>query len=106
MVQDITVEDEGMQRLAVQGLKEIKKSRRTVILGGNVPLSTHEGVVIAPLTPPLSERASNDIEELYSPEREERYESIALSSSEDGEWDPHPEQQLTPTDESEDVCFL
>lgn len=91
--------DQSTPVLTVQALKEIKKSRRTVMLAAKLPSATPE----SPLTPPLSERASNDVEGLYGPEREERYESIALSS-EDGEWDHRQGQQSAPPmDASEDV---
>lgn len=79
----------------VQCLKEIKKSRRTVILGSTAALSIPASCdnALPPLTPPLSERASGDVEQLFSPEISEHYESVDLSSDEDvGEWeqDPNP----------------
>jgi len=76
--------------LQVQSLKEIKKSRRTVMLGSDVlPIPTACGDVGVPLTPPLSDRASRDADELFSPEREEHYESVDLSDEEgaDEVWD-------------------
>ena len=76
--------------LQVQSLKEIKKSRRTVMLGSDVlSIPTACGDVGVPLTPPLSDRASRDVDELFSPEREEHYESVDLSDEDgaDEVWD-------------------
>jgi len=75
--------------LQVQSLKEIKRSRRTVMLGNDV-LSIPGGCadLAVPLTPPLSDRASGDVEELFSPEKEEHFESVDLSDEEGVEtWD-------------------
>jgi hypothetical protein len=106
MVQVLSVEQEsgsssiGGQPLTVQSLKEIKKSRRTVILGTGLSLPARGDGLAQPLTPPLSERASDDVEELFSPETEEHYESLELSSDEDDEheeeyeWN-HDNQQPT-----------
>src|SRR5438045_1949374 len=92
--------NEGGDSLCMKGaqnLKEIKKSRRTVILGNSalsIPASCDN--TLPPLTPPLSERASDDGEPLFSPEKSEHYESVDLSSDEDdGEWE-HSEQRPTP----------
>jgi hypothetical protein len=82
----------------VQSLKEIKKSRRTVILRTGLGLPARSDGLAQPLTPPLSERASDDVEELFSPEAEEHYESLELSSDEDEEeeeeyeWNHHNQQ--------------
>src|SRR5271170_317068 len=87
MVQHLVTEGQENQGLKVHGLKEIKRSRRTVILGGaalNLPSAGDDGIV-APLTPPMSERASGDVEALFSPEREEHYESVDLSSEDEGD---------------------
>jgi hypothetical protein len=105
MVQALSVEQEtgnsssiGGQPLTVQSLKEIKKSRRTVILGTGLSLPARGDGLAQPLTPPLSERASDDVEELFSPEAEEHYESLELSSDEDEEeeeeyeWNHHNQQ--------------
>jgi len=76
--------------LQAQSLKEIKKSRRTVMLGSDVlSIPTACGDVGVPLTPPLSDRASRDVDELFSPEREEHYESVDLSDEDgaDEVWD-------------------
>lgn len=89
----------------VQCLKEIKKSRRTVILGNTAALSIPASCdnTLPPLTPPLSERASGDVERLYSPEISEHYESVDLSSDEDvGEWE-NSEQEPSPIDGHERV---
>lgn len=90
----------------VQSLKEIKKSRRTVMLGSALSLPTQgEGSVLRiPLTPPLSERASGEVDELYSPERVELYENVDLSSDEEeeGEWDRS--EDAAPLDDSDEVC--
>ena len=96
-----TAMDEGGGR--VQSLKEIKKSRRTVMLGSALTLPGHgEGSVLSiPLTPPLSERASGEVDGLYSPEREERYETVDLSSDEDEGWD-HSDDAAA-IDESDEV---
>ena len=92
MVQHIQIEEGGIK---VQSLKEIKKSRRTVMLGSSalsLPDSGNDGM--SPLTPPLSERASGDVEQLFSPEAEEHYENIDLSSDEcEGEWDQSMHQR-------------
>jgi hypothetical protein len=75
---EIDVEELGQ----VKSLKEIKKERRTVMLGQGLTLPKSEGerCMSVPLTPPLSERASGDVCELFSPQREERYESVDLTS--------------------------
>ena len=91
--------DGGSHSFNGQRTKEIKKTRRTVILGNTaltIPASPDSAV--PPLTPPLSERASGDVEELLSPEKEEHYESVDLSSDEGGEW-----CQATPIDDHERV---
>jgi hypothetical protein len=90
----------------IQSLKEIKKSRRTMMLGSALQLPSHgSGVDLTiPLTPPLSDRASGDVEQLYSPEVDERYESVDLSSEEDAVWD-HSEQHST-MDDSDEVYTL
>jgi hypothetical protein len=103
MVQHIQI-NESPSSKGVQSLKEIKKSRRTVILGNTTALSIPGSCDnnLPPLTPPLSERASGDIEPLFSPERSEHYENVDLSSDEDDEeWDnsEHP----TPIDGHERV---
>jgi hypothetical protein len=100
MVQQLEFEENGS---GVQSLKEIKKSRRTMMLGSALQLpNAGSGVDLTlPLTPPLSDRASGDVEQLFSPEREERYESVDLSSEEDAEWD-HSEQQSA-TEDSDEV---
>lgn len=94
----------------VQSLKEIKKSRRTVMLGSALALPSHgEGSVLSiPLTPPLSDRASGEVDgELYSPQGEEHYENVDLSSDEegegDGEWD-HSDNATAMDDTDDDVC--
>jgi hypothetical protein len=103
MVQDIYVEDnEGAQNLSVQSLKEIKKSRRTVMLDTALPLPVKGNELVAPLTPPLSERASRDIDGLYTPEKEEQYESVDLSSEDNEEWN-RSERQATPIDNPDEV---
>lgn len=89
MVQHIQIK-EALGTKEVQSLKEIKKSRRTVILGTTAALSIPNSCdnSLPPLTPPLSERASGDVEQLFSPEISEHYESVDLSSDEDvEEWD-------------------
>jgi hypothetical protein len=97
------------QPLTVQSLKEIKKSRRTVILGAGLNLPAGGDGVAQPLTPPLSERASDDVEELFSPEQEEHYESLELSSDdeeleeEDDEWNHHDQQPIHVIDDPEQV---
>jgi hypothetical protein len=100
MVQHIEVnEDGGSLSLNGQRTKEIKKTRRTVILGNSaltIPASPDN--TVPPLTPPLSERASGDVEELLSPEKEEHYECVDLSSDEGEEW-----SQETPIDDPERV---
>jgi hypothetical protein len=116
MVQVLSVEQEsgsssiGGQPLTVQSLKEIKKSRRTVILGTGLSLPAGGDGVAQPLTPPLSERASDDVEELFSPEAEEHYESLELSSDEDDEqeeeeyeWNHHNQQPTHLIDDPEQV---
>ena len=110
MVQVLSAEDRGSsggQVMKVQSLKEIKKSRRTVILGTGLALPAEGDGVAQPLTPPLSDRESDDVDELFSPEREEHYESLELSSDDDdeGEWDNH-NQQPTPIDHPEQVLSL
>jgi hypothetical protein len=89
----------------VQSLKEIKKSRRTMMLGSALQLPSHGSAVdlTIPLTPPLSDRASGDVEQLYSPEVDERYESVDLSSEEDAVWD-HSEHSIM--EDSDEVCTL
>ena len=97
--------NESPSTKGVQCLKEIKKSRRTVILGNTAALSIPASCdnTLPPLTPPLSERASGDVEPLFSPEKSEHYESVDLSSDEDdGDWD-NSEQQPTPIDGHERV---
>ena len=100
MVQHIEVKEHGVSlSLNGQRSKEIKKTRRTVILGNSaltIPASPADAV--PPLTPPLSERASGDVEELLSPEKEEHYESVDLLSDEGEEW-----CQATPIDDPERV---
>jgi hypothetical protein len=99
--QQIDIEGDGdTHNSTVQSLKEIKKSRRTVMLGSALPVPDGNIEHAVPLTPPLSERASGDVAELFSPEREERYESIDLSSGEEetADWD-HSEQQSILTEE-------
>ena len=100
------IDDAAVEGGRVQSLKEIKKSRRTVMLGSALTLPTHgEGSVMSvPLTPPLSDRASAEVDELYSPEREEHYENVDLSSDEEdeGEWD-HSED-ATALEASDEVC--
>src|SRR5277367_1659586 len=97
------------QPLTVQSLKEIKKSRRTVILGTGLSLPARGDGLAQPLTPPLSERASDDVEELFSPEAEEHYESLELSSDEDEEeeeeyeWNHHNQQSTHLIDDPEQV---
>jgi hypothetical protein len=106
MVQRVSMEvgeDAGSQ---VQSLKEIKKSRRTMMLGPT--LGDPANLVSLPLTPPLSERASgsiNDGEEMYNPDREERYESVDLSSDDGLEWD-QSDQERSSTTESEEVIIF
>lgn len=113
MVQDLSLEENGSsstagQPMMVQSLKEIKKSRRTVILGTGLSLPAGGDGVAQPLTPPLSDRASDDVEELFSPEQEEHYESLELSSDDEDErqqveeWNHH-NQQPTPIDDPEQV---
>jgi len=101
--------DAAMDQGRVQSLKEIKKSRRTVMLGSALTLPTHgEGSVLSiPLTPPMSERASGEVNDdaLYSPEQEERYENVDLSSDEDGAWDQSEEDAAT-IDASDEVYPL
>jgi hypothetical protein len=71
-------------------LQDIKKSRRTVILGGaGLPLPGTGDAGVEPLTPPLSERDSDDVADLYIPEAEEHFESVDLSSDE--EWSNQPD---------------
>ena len=104
MVQHIQI-NESPSTKGVQCLKEIKKSRRTVILGTTAALSipTSCDNNLPPLTPPLSERESDDGEPLFSPEKSEHYESVDLSSDEDvGGWD-NSEQDPTPIDGHERV---
>lgn len=78
----------------VKSLKEIKKSRRTVMLGVGLDVSGGDGLVSLPLTPPLSERG----EEMFGPEREERYESVDLSSEDGLEWDQSDQEQSSVTE--------
>jgi hypothetical protein len=82
--QEIITTETNANDLGVQGQKEIKKLRRTVMLAPTLNLPAHEMGQMEPLTPPLSERASGDVNELYCPETEERYESIDLSIAENG----------------------
>lgn len=86
----------------VQSLKELKKSRRTVMLGTglNIPTTATgtSGTMAPPLTPPLSVRTSGDVEEFFDPDREDTYESVDLSS--EASWDgEQPEFPPTPDDE-------
>jgi len=115
MVQLLSVEQESGssgigQPLTVQSLKEIKKSRRTVILGTGLSLPAGGDGVAQPLTPPLSERSSDDVEELFSPETEEHYESLELSSDdeeeedEEDEWHHHNQQPTHHIDDPEQVA--
>jgi hypothetical protein len=76
---------DGEKRASVQGLKELKKSRRTVMLGSALTLSNSDNTLCPPLTPPLSERASGDVEPLFSPVVEEHYESVDFSSEDEEE---------------------
>jgi hypothetical protein len=105
MGQDEAMDVPSDDTAAIKSLKEIKKSRRTMMLG---PAMGGDGNLVSlPLSPPLSERTSsvNDGEEVYSPEREERYESVDLSSEDGLEWDQSDQEQLSMT-ESEEVCPL
>jgi len=120
MAQDFSQEDNGSnngnstveQTMMVQSLKEIKKSRRTVILGTGLNLPAGGDGVAQPLTPPLSDRASDDVEQLFSPEQEEHYESLELSSDDEDEreqeeeWNHHDHNQPTPIDDPEQVQSL
>ena len=94
------------QGMMVQSLKEIKKSRRTVILGAGLNLPAGGDGVEQPLTPPLSDRGSDDVEELFSPESEEHYEALELSSDdEDQEWN-NLDQHTTPIEDPEQAHLL
>jgi hypothetical protein len=108
MIQHTQGDDAGSPSGKVQSLKEIKKSRRTVILGNSaltLPVSCDNG--IPPLTPPLSDRASGDVDDLYSPETEERYESVDLSSDEEVvEWIESEEQSISIDDPEQVVPLL
>jgi hypothetical protein len=86
MVQHVGVDSHQPETtLQVQSLKEIKKSRRTVLLGNDVlPIPVAYGDLVVPLTPPLSDRASGDVDDLFSPEREEHFESVDLSDAQEG----------------------
>jgi len=59
----------------------------------------------APLTPPMSERASGDVEQLFSPEKEEHYESVDLSSEDEGEEWNHSTRGHTSIDGHEQVTI-
>jgi hypothetical protein len=103
MTQDICVEEnEEAQNLNIESLKEIKKSRRTVMLGTALSLPVKGSELIAPLTPPLSDRASRDMDGFFSPEKEEHYESVDLSSEDNREWD-QSEQRAAPIDDPDEV---
>ena len=66
----------------------------------SLPVKGNE--LITPLTPPLSDRASRDMEELYSPEKEEHYESVDLSNEDSEEWNLL-ERQATSIDDPNEV---
>ena len=86
----------------VQSLKELKKSRRTVMLGSALTLSDPDKTLRPPLTPPLSERASGDVEQLFSPVVEEHYENVEFSSEDEDEGLPMTQWnhgQPTPAEE-------
>ena len=85
-------------------VQEIKKSRRTVLLGPSLQLPANGVEEIVPLTPPLSERASGEVEELFTPKTEERYESVDLSNSEgdNRDWDYSTQESIV-TDPSDEV---
>jgi hypothetical protein len=105
MAQDEAMDVPSDDTTHVKSLKEIKKSRRTMML--SPAMGGDSSLVSLPLSPPLSERTSsvNDGEEMYSPEREERYESVDLSSEDGLEWDQSDQEQLSMV-ESEEVCPL
>jgi hypothetical protein len=110
MVQELSMDESGGQISKVQSLQEIKKSRRTVILGSGIPLHVATDGVPEPLTPPLSERASDDVAELFSPETEEHFESVDLSSEDEVEWNQSQQEITTPIQDPEQVeiagkCF-
>jgi hypothetical protein len=91
--------EENVTELKVQSLKELKKSRRTMMMatGLTIPTSDTPGVMTAPLTPPLSERTSGDVEGFFVPGEVERYEDVDLSS--DASWDEPPREEIPPTPE-------
>src|ERR1700737_918832 len=107
MVQDESLEEKGDD---VTSLKEIKKSRRTVMFGSALKVDGNGGGLMAfPLTPPLSERASGstqDGRDMFGPEREERYESVDLSSEDGLEWEQSDRDQSSSMTESEEVVPL
>jgi len=65
--------------------------------GLTIPTSDTTGTIIAPLTPPLSDRQSGDVEDFFVPEEEERYENVDLSS--EASWEETPRDEIPPTPE-------
>src|SRR5436190_23573580 len=99
------VEEDALEGGRVRSLKEIKRSRRTVMLGSALALPSHgEGSMLSiPLTPPLSDRASAEVDDLYRSETEEHYENVDLSSDEEGDWD-HSDNATAMMEDTDDVC--
>jgi hypothetical protein len=94
MEQFAEIKGEDTTESKVQSLKELKKSRRTVML--TIPATGTPGMTIPPLTPPLSDRTSGDVEEFFVPESEECYENVDLSS--EASWEDSP-PEIPPTPE-------
>jgi hypothetical protein len=106
---DVSDDDNETSVVEPKSLQGLKKSRRTVMLGGTsaltIPTSgTRNTILLPPLTPPLSDRTSGDVDDLL----DGCYESVNLSEStseaeDDTVW--HEDMPVMPT-RTEDVFSL